>query len=156
MNFRLIVSVEEGIKTLIEPKVPKIDDCITFEDLYNKVTPNTVGQRNIEIYGRTNAKSKWIQIEECFDDELEVVMSLKFTEIKFKISPSSPIPHVLQVNPLDIIMQSARQSQLLSLQRPENSRLDMLYNELIILFERKMLAGRVVCIIVLGKYSWND
>ena len=100
MNFRLIVSVDEGIKTLIEPKVPKIDDCITFEDLYNKVTPNTVGQRNIEIYGRTNAKSKWIQIEECFDDELEVVMSLKFTEIKFKISPSSPISHLLQVNPI--------------------------------------------------------
>ena len=127
MNFHLIVSVEESIKTLIEPKVPKIDNC----------TPNTVGQRDIEIYGRTNAKSRWIQIEEYFDDELEVVVSLKFTEIKFKISPSSPILHVLQVNPLDIIMQSARQSQLPSLRRPENNRLDMLYNELIILFQEK-------------------
>jgi len=34
------VSVEEGMKTLIGLKVPKIDDCITFD---NKVTPNTFG-----------------------------------------------------------------------------------------------------------------
>jgi hypothetical protein len=108
MNFRLIVSVEEGIKTLIGPKVPNINDCITFEDLYKKVTLNTYEQRDVEIYGRTDAKSKWIPIEECFDDEFEIIVtSLKFTEIKFKISPSSPVPQrVLQNNPLDIIMRN--------------------------------------------------
>src|SRR5437764_2565419 len=139
MNFRLIVSVEEGIKTLIGPKVPNINDCITFEDLYKKVTLNTYEQRDVEIYGRTDAKSKWIPIEECFDDEFEIIVtSLKFTEIKFKITPSSPVPQrILQNNPLDIIMQTAQQSQLPQLRRPENNRLDMLYNELIILFQEK-------------------
>ena len=140
MNFRLIVSVEEDTKTLIGPKVPKIDDCITFGDLYNKVTPNTYRQRDIKIYGRADAKSKWILIEECIDDELlDVVIALKFTEIKFKIAPSSPTisRQVLQVNPLNIIMQTARQPQLPSQRRPENNRLDMLYNELIVLFQEK-------------------
>ena len=107
MNFRLIVSVEEGTKTLIGPKVPNINDCLTFEDLYKKVTFNTYDQRDVEIYGRIDAKSKWIPIEECFDDELEIITSLKFTEIKFKIMPTSPIPRcTLQNNPLNIIMQT--------------------------------------------------
>src|SRR6266480_833789 len=91
MTFRLIVSVEENIKTIIGPKIPKIDNCITFGDLYSKVIPSTYRHRDIEIYGRIDAKSKWILIEECFDDELEVIISLKFTEIKFKIISSSPI-----------------------------------------------------------------
>ena len=108
MNFRLIVSVEEGIKTLIGPKVPKIDDCITFKDLYNKITPDTYRYRDIKIYGQIDVKYNWILIEECIDDELEVVTILKFTKIKFKISQSSPISqHVLQVNPLNILMQNA-------------------------------------------------
>jgi hypothetical protein len=51
MNFRLIVSVEEGTKTLIGSKIPNINDCITFEDLYKKITLNTYMQRDVEIYG---------------------------------------------------------------------------------------------------------
>ena len=92
MNLRLIVSVEEGLKTLVKPKVPNISDCITFKDVFKKVTINIYGQRDIEIYGRIDAKSKWILIEECLNDELEVIINLKFTEIKFKITPSPPIP----------------------------------------------------------------
>ena len=76
MSFRLIVSVEEGIKTLIGPKIPNINDCITFEDLYKKVPLNAYEQRDVETYGRIDAKSKWIPIEECFDDELENINSL--------------------------------------------------------------------------------
>jgi hypothetical protein len=108
MSFRLIVSVEEGTKILIKSKVPNISDCITFRDIYKKITLNVYEQRDIEIYGQVDAKSKWIPIEECFDDELEVIINLKFTEIKFKITPSfpSPIPHILQTNPLNIIMQT--------------------------------------------------
>src|SRR6185437_10612310 len=108
----------EGVKTLIGPKMPKIDNCFTFRDIYNKITPNinlsdTYGQREIEIYGRTNAKSKWILIEECFDDKIEVILVLKFTKIKFKIIPSSPAPQpILQVNPLNILIQNAYQLQL--------------------------------------------
>ncbi|RGB24433.1 hypothetical protein C1646_676385 [Rhizophagus diaphanus] len=44
------------------PKVPNINDCITFEDLYKKVTINIYEQRDVEIYGQTDAKSKWIPI----------------------------------------------------------------------------------------------
>src|ERR1043165_2678460 len=78
MNFRLIVSVEEGTKTLIGPKVPNINDCFTFEDLFKKVTLDTFTQRDIETYGRIDAKSKWIPIEKCFDGELEIIKNLKF------------------------------------------------------------------------------
>ena len=152
MNFRLIVSVEEGTKTLIGPKIPNINDCITFEDLYKKVTLNTYTQRDVEIYGRIDAKSKWIIIEECFDDELEIITSLKFTEIKFKITSSPPIPQrTSQNNPLDIIMQTVQQLQLPQLRRPENNRLDMLYNELIMLFQKKKAGWRGGLHIDVGK-----
>lgn len=153
MNFHLIVSVEEGIKTLIGPKVPNINDCITFEDLYKKATLNSYEQSDVEIYGRTDAKSKWIPIEECFDDRFEIIVtSLKFTEIKFKITPSSLVPqHVLQNNPLDIIMQTVQQPQLPQLRRPENNRLDMLYNELIILFQEKNVGWKGGLHIDIGK-----
>src|SRR3990170_6411787 len=138
MNFRLIVNVEEGTKTLIGPKVPNINDCITLEDIYKKVTLNIYEQREVEIYGRIDAKSKWILIEECFDDDLEVITSLKFTEVKFKISPQLPVQQqVLQINPLNTMMQAAQQLQLPQLRRPENNHLDMLYNEIILLFQKK-------------------
>lgn len=151
MNFRLIVSVEEGAKTLVGPKVPNINDCITFEDLYNKVTINTYERSHVEIYGRTDAKSKWIPIEECFKDDLEIIRSLKFTEIKFKI-PSSPAPRrISRNNPLDIIMQTAQQPQLPQLRRPENNRLDMLYNELIMLFQNKNVGWKGGLHIDVGK-----
>ena len=157
MNFRLIVSVEEGIKTLIGPKIPNINDCITFEDLYKKVTLNAYEQRDVETYGRIDAKSKWIPIEECFDDELEIITNLKFTEIKFKINSTSPTPqYILQNNALDIIMRTAQQPQLPQLRSPENNNLDMLYNELIKLFREKMLDGKGVYILIWAKHSLND
>jgi len=77
MNFRLIVSVEEGIKTLIKPKVPNISGCITFREVFKKVTLNVYEQRNIEIFGRVDAKSNWNSIEECLDGWLEVITNLK-------------------------------------------------------------------------------
>src|ERR1043165_2868757 len=58
MNFRLIVSVEEDTKTLIGPKIPNINDCITIEDIYKKVILNIYDQREVEVYGRVDAKSK--------------------------------------------------------------------------------------------------
>jgi len=155
-NFRLIVSVEEGIKTLIGPKIPNINDCITFEDLYKKVTLNAYEQRDVETYGQIDAKSKWIPIEECFDDELKVIISLKFTEIKFKIISFSPISHVLQVNPLNIIMQTAQQLQLPQLRRPENNRLDLLYNELIVLFREKNVGWKGSLHNDISKILWNS
>ena len=78
--------------------------------------------------------------------------SLKFTEIKFKISPSSLVPQrVLQNNPLDIIMQTVQQPQLPQLRRFENNRLDMLYNELIILFREKNVGWKRGLHINIGK-----
>ena len=143
MNFRLIVSVEEDTKTLIGPKIPNINDCITIEDIYKKVTLNIYDQREVEVYGQVDAKSKWILIEEYFDDDLKIITSLKFTEIKFKILPQLPVQQspvqqqISQINPLNIIMQTAQQPQLSQLRRPENTRLDMLYNEIIMLFQKK-------------------
>ncbi|CAB4435961.1 unnamed protein product [Rhizophagus irregularis] len=158
MNFRLIVSVEEGIKTLIVPKV--LNNCITFEDLYKKVTLNIYEQRDVKIYGWTDAKSKWIPIEKCFDDEFKIIVtSLKFTEIKFKITPSLPVSqYALQNNPLDIIMQTVQQPQLAQLRRLENNHLDMLYNELIILFREKNVGwkGGLHIDIELPTYSQNQ
>ena len=58
MNFRLIVSVEEDTKTLIRPKIPNINDCITIENIYKKVILNIYDQREVEVYGRVDAKSK--------------------------------------------------------------------------------------------------
>src|SRR5579864_3122505 len=113
MSFCLIVSIIEGVKTLIEPKVSKIDNCFTFGDIYNKIisninSSNIYYQRDIEIYDQTDVKSKWILIKEYFDDKIDIVFAFKFTEIKFKIILSSPASQlILQVNPLNIIMQNA-------------------------------------------------
>ena len=74
---------------------------------------------------------------------MKIITSLKFTEIKFKILPQLPVQQspiqqqILQINPLNIIMQTAHQPQLPQLRRPENTHLDMLYNEIIMLFQKK-------------------
>ena len=66
-NFRLIVSVEEGIKTLIGPKIPNINDCITFEDLYKKVNYDLIKEK-FELY---RGIARWIF------DFVRILMNIK-------------------------------------------------------------------------------
>lgn len=49
--------------------MPNVSDCITFRDVYKKITPNA---KRYWIYGWVDARNG-----EWFDDELEVIINLK-------------------------------------------------------------------------------
>src|SRR5436190_20290645 len=135
----LIVTVKKGVEDIVKPTLLKVDDYC-FESLFHKVTLDAYRQKNFEVYCRVNEKFSWTNIENSDEPIIEVIQEFKFTELKFAInleinqSANTLIPS--RRNALDLIMQNAIQPKLPNKKQPQVIRNDLLYNEIIILFEK--------------------
>ncbi|UZO04839.1 uncharacterized protein OCT59_025203 [Rhizophagus irregularis] len=134
--MRLIVTVKEGVEDIVKPNLIKVDDYY-FESLFHKITLDAYRQKNFEIYCRVDEKSSWVYIENSDDLITEMIQGFKFTELRFKICLLADHSVAPRRNALDLIMQNALQLKLPNQKQPQVTRNDLLYNEIIILFENK-------------------
>ena len=134
--MHLINTVKEGIEDIIKPNLLKVDDYY-FESLFHKVTLDAYRQKNFEIYCRVDEKSLWVHIENSDDLITEIIQGFKFMELRFKICLLPDHSAVPRINALDLIMQNALQLKLPNQKQPQVTQNDLLYNEIIILFENK-------------------
>ena len=144
--MRLIVTVKKGIEDIVKPTLLRVDDYC-FESLFHKVTLDAYRQKNFEVYCRVDEKFSWTHIENSDEPIMEVIQGFKFTELKFtidlEINQSANTPISFRRNALDLIMQNAIQPKLPNKRLPQVTRNDLLYNEIIVLFEKKKLVGQV-------------
>ncbi|PKC62311.1 hypothetical protein RhiirA1_443979 [Rhizophagus irregularis] len=91
-----------------------------------------------------------------------MIQGFKFTELRFKICSLANHSVASRRNALDLIMQNALQLKLPNQEQPQVTQNDLLYNEIIILFENKKvgwtgglhLSVGVKCIERLAKPLW--
>jgi hypothetical protein len=98
-----------------------------------------------------NEKFSWTHIENSDEPIMEVVQGFKFTELKFtidlEINQSANTLISSRRNALDLIMQNAIQPKLPNQKRPQVTRNDLLYNEIIVLFGKKSWLDRWIAFI---------
>src|SRR5438045_5737186 len=141
-NMRLIITVKEGAEDIIKPTLLKVNDYY-FKSLFHKIILDVYRQRNFEVHCRVNEKFPWTNIEKYDELITEIIQEFNFTELKFTIDLAIHQSVTLissRRNALDIIMQNTIQPKLPNKKQPQVTHNNLLYNELIILFETKKVS----------------
>ncbi|POG59366.1 hypothetical protein GLOIN_2v1885122 [Rhizophagus irregularis DAOM 181602=DAOM 197198] len=155
------IRIKEGVEDIVKLNLIKVDDYY-FESLFHKITLDAYRQKNFEIYCQVDEKSSWVYIKNSDDLITEMIQGFKFTELRFKICSLANHSVASRRNALDLIMQNALQLKLPNQEQPQVTQNDLLYNEIIILFENKKvgwtgglhLSVGVKCIERLAKPLW--
>ncbi|CAB4406022.1 unnamed protein product [Rhizophagus irregularis] len=121
-----------------------------------------IDKKILKYIAGVDEKSSWVHIENSDDLITEMIQGFKFTELRFKICSLADHSVAPRRNALDLIMQNALQLKLPNQKQPQVTRNDLLYNEIIILFENKKvgwtgglhLSVGVKCIERLAKLLW--
>lgn len=134
----LEVRVEKNLNTVIKSHAFKVDDCYILDDVFSKTTQDSYKASNINVlvFGRGAEDKSWVDIREGLDADVELCTYLGYKQIRFIIQDieSNNDDSISKINAFDILMNTAK-SLLLPLKKHENTREDLLFNELISIFE---------------------
>src|SRR2546421_3584379 len=143
------VSIDKGQKNIISQKIVKIDsDTNTFREMYDAITKDLFFVENVYVYvGKID--NKWFYVEEGLNDELSLMSELELKYIRFIIQPEEDTGESItrsretqqnQTNIFNTMMERAREPYFPMLKR-EDTRRDLLYNDIIALLKKKQKNG---------------
>jgi len=139
MNKKYLeVHVEKNLNIIIKPHAFKVNDCYTLNDVFSKTTQYQYRNNdfNIKVF-RHGIEDKWVDIREGLDADVELCTYLGYKQVQFIIqNVENNNDNPLRINAFDILMNSSR-NLLLPSKKIEFTCENLLYNELILIFEEK-------------------
>ncbi|CAG8605100.1 7312_t:CDS:1, partial [Scutellospora calospora] len=139
MGF-FVVCILRGTKTIIPDKVVNVllTEHTLFNNVFNATTNDQFEDCIVRVFLR-KPPEKWVYVEERLQGDVSMLFELNFTHIKFvldvaetsiqKSSHQGP-------NAFDLLMKNSQNTQLPELKK-ENTRRDLLYNDIICLLQNK-------------------
>ncbi|UZO26953.1 uncharacterized protein OCT59_019163 [Rhizophagus irregularis] len=151
MGFFVVCVLKEA-KTVISDKVVKVSptDSFQFHDIFNAATNEQFESYGVQVFLR-KPPEKWVYVEEGLEGDISMLFELKFTHIKFVLEATeASVQEPQGPNAFDLLM---RNSQLVCLpeQRKEDTRRDLLYNDIIKLLQSKEVGWKSGTHSTLGK-----
>src|ERR1044071_795346 len=138
MSF-FIVCVFKEAKTIISDKVIKVSstDNLQFHNIFNTVTSDQFESCgvHVQVFLR-KPPEKWVYVEEGLQGDTMMLFELKFTHIKFVLEVTEANIQESGPNAFNLLMESS-QHICLPEQKKENTRRDLLYNDIIKLLRSK-------------------
>lgn len=146
MNKKYLeVRVEKNLDTVIRPHAFKVDDCHVLGDVFSKTTQYNyeINNINVLVFGRGAEDKSWVDIREGLDADVELCTYLGYKQIRFVIQDveNSNDDFTPKINAFDLLMTTANRL-LLPTKKYENTREDLLFNELILIFKEKEVGWR--------------
>lgn len=140
-----VVHVEEARKILISSRILKVDTNLkTFNDIFEQLTAGQFGLHQVEVYvGKGDTRCIFVQ--DGLKDELSLMSTFAYTHIKFVIRTEEELPVVrtstsaatTHFNAFNRLMQNSRQQLSLPSFKTEDNQHNLLYNDIIRLFQQK-------------------
>ncbi|CAB5393085.1 unnamed protein product [Rhizophagus irregularis] len=139
----LIVTVNEGIHSVLPEQIVTIAENKQFSELYEAFTSGQFNNQGVKVYVRQNKVDKWVEVSDGLSGDLTIMKVLGYNHVKFTLLVE-PVaediePPINFPDAFDIMMRNARQPKLPQ-KRTEHTRHDLLYNEIIDLL-RNQKAG---------------
>ncbi|UZO20502.1 uncharacterized protein OCT59_012925 [Rhizophagus irregularis] len=136
MGFFVVCVLKEA-KTIISDKIVKVllTDCCQFHNVFNIATNNQFENLGgIQVFLR-KPPEKWVYVEEGLQSDISMLFELNFTHIKFILEATETTVQK-RPNAFDLIM-NISQRICLPEQKKEDTRKDLLYNNIIKLFQNQ-------------------
>ncbi|PKC07009.1 hypothetical protein RhiirA5_418782 [Rhizophagus irregularis] len=140
-NFFVVCVLKEA-KTIVSDKIVKVllTDCYQFHNVFNIATNNQFENLGgIQVFLK-KPPEKWVYVEEGLQGDVSMLFELNFTHIKFILEATKTTVQE-RPNAIDLIM-NISQRICLPEQKKEDTRKDLLYNNIIKLFRSKMVGWR--------------
>lgn len=130
----LIVTVNEGIHSVLSEQIVTIAENKQFSELYEEFTSGQFNNQGVKVYVRQNKVDKWVKVSDSLSGDLTIMKVLGYNYVKFTLLVE-PVAEDIELpinfpDAFDIMMRNARQPKL-SQKRTEHTRHDLLYNEII-------------------------
>ncbi|PKY55858.1 hypothetical protein RhiirA4_475649 [Rhizophagus irregularis] len=148
MSFFIVCVLKEA-KTIIPDKVVKVTLADSFH-IFNAATKEQFESYGIQVFLR-KPPEKWVYVEEGLNGDIKMLFELKFTHIKFVLEVTEASDQEPQgPNAFDLLMRNS-QCVCLPEQKKEDTRRDLLYNDIIKLLQNKEVGWKSGTHNTLGK-----
>jgi hypothetical protein len=151
MGFFVVCVLKEA-KTIVSDKVVKVlsTDCFQFHDIFDLTTNNQFESLGgVQVFLR-KPPEKWVYVEEGLQGDVSMIFELNFTHIKFVLEATETIVQE-RPNAFDFIMETSQRICLPEKKKEGGTRQELLYNDIIRLFQSKSVGWKNGAHNTLGK-----
>ena len=75
----IILQVQEGLKTLIQPRIKEVNEESLFFEIFDSVTSGVYIGKAVKVSVRANDTDPWKPVEEGLDGRVMLMKMLKFS-----------------------------------------------------------------------------
>ena len=137
------VSVNEGQKNIISQQVIKVEDTCTFNEIYEAITEGVFGICNVKVYV-SKEDGKWNYLREGLHDNVTLMSELELKYVRFVVQTeennTTQQNQQFERNAFNIMMEHSRKPYFPLIKR-EDTRRDVLYNDVIALLKENQKNG---------------